>query len=107
MEELISLGGIGRKTANVVPGNAFGIPGVMVDTHVKRVAYSLGLTSNQYPVRIKNDLLKLVFQKEWTQFFHLMIFTRRNICGAKKSLCDECVVENLGYKASAKKWDAQ
>jgi len=103
LEELVNLGGVGRKTANVVLGNAFGIPGVVVDTHVKRVANRLAFTKNQDPVKIEYDLMELVTKKEWTQFSHLMIFHGRYTCMAKKPLCAECVVENLCYKVGVKK----
>lgn len=92
MDELVSLGGIGRKTANVILGNAFGVPGIVVDTHVKRVAYRLALTENQDPVKIEYDLMELVPKREWTQFSHLMIFHGRYTCIARKPLCAECVV---------------
>jgi endonuclease-3 len=95
METLIALGGIGRKTANVILGNAFGIPGITVDTHVKRVSYRLALTENQDPVKIEYDLMELVPEKEWTHFSHLMIFHGRYTCSARKPLCAECVVEHL------------
>lgn len=92
MEELVTLRGIGRKTANVILGNAFGVPGIVVDTHVKRVAYRLALTKNQDPVKIEYDLMELVPKREWTQFSHLMIFHGRYTCIARKPLCAECVV---------------
>jgi endonuclease-3 len=103
MEELVELGGIGRKTANVILGNAFGIPGITVDTHVKRVAYRLALTKNQDPVKIEYDLIEMVPKKEWTQFSHLMIFHGRNTCGARKPMCAECVVESICSKVGIKK----
>jgi len=102
LEELVALGGVGRKTANVVLGNAFGIPGIVVDTHVKRVANRLALTENQDPVKIEYDLMELVPQKEWTPFSHLMIFHGRYTCMAKKALCSECVVEDLCPKVGVK-----
>jgi len=102
LEELVNLGGVGRKTANVVLGNAFGIPGIVVDTHVKRVAHRLALTKNQDPVKIEYDLMELVTKKEWTTFSHLMIFHGRYTCMAKKPLCSECVVENLCPKVGIK-----
>ena len=102
MEELVALGGIGRKTANVILGNAFGIPGITVDTHVKRVAYRLALTKNQDPVKIEYDLMELMPQKEWTQFSHLIIFHGRNTCMARKPLCDKCVVRALCPKVGVK-----
>lgn len=103
IDELVKLGGIGRKTANVVLGNAFGIPGIVVDTHVKRVAHRLAITKNQDPVKIEYDLMELVPQKEWTQFSHLIIFHGRYTCMAKKPLCSECVVESLCPKVGVKK----
>ena len=99
LDELVALDGIGRKTANVILGNAFGVPGITVDTHVKRVSYRLGLTKNQDPVKIEFDLMKLVPQKEWTHFSHLVIFHGRYTCVARKPLCAECVVEKLCPKA--------
>jgi len=95
LDELVALDGIGRKTANVILGNAFGIPGITVDTHVKRVSYRLGLTKQQDPVKIEYDLMDFVPQKEWTHFSHMMIFHGRYTCVARKPLCGECVVEKL------------
>ncbi len=103
MEELIELGGIGRKSANVILGNVFGIPGITVDTHVKRIANRLALTGNQDPVKIEYDLMELVPRKEWTQFSHLIIFHGRNTCKARKPLCVECVVEGLCPKVGVVK----
>ena len=99
LDELVALDGIGRKTANVILGNAFGIPGITVDTHVKRVSYRLGFTQNQDPVKIEYDLMELVPEKEWTHFSHLIIFHGRNTCSARKPLCPKCVVEHLCPKA--------
>ena len=103
MEALVALGGIGRKTANVILGNAFGVQGIVVDTHVKRVAYRLAFTKNQDPVKIEYDLMELVSQREWTHFSHLMIFHGRYTCMARKPLCPECVVESLCPKKGVKK----
>ena len=102
MEKLVQLGGVGRKTANVILGNAFGIPGITVDTHVKRVAHRLAITKNQDPVKVEYDLMELVPKKEWTQFSHLMIFHGRYTCMARKPLCSECVVESLCPKVDIK-----
>ncbi len=99
LDELVVLDGIGRKTANVILGNAFGVPGITVDTHMKRVAYRLGLTKNQDPVKIEYDLMELVPRKQWTHFSHLMIFHGRYTCMARKPLCAECVVEKLCPRA--------
>lgn len=90
MEELTALGGVGRKTANVVLGNAFGVPGMVVDTHVKRIAKLLGLTKNTDPVKIEQDLMKIIPRKEWTQFGHNLIFHGRRICKARNPNCPEC-----------------
>jgi endonuclease III len=90
LEELVKLPGIGRKTANVVLGNAFGIPGIVVDTHVSRVSQRLGLTTNTDPVKIEFHLMALVPQPKWTKFSHQLISHGRQICTAKKPKCPEC-----------------
>jgi endonuclease-3 len=90
LEELVKLPGIGRKTANVILGNAFGIPGIVVDTHVGRVSQRLGLTANTDPVKIEFDLMALVPQAKWTKFSHQLISHGRQICTAKKPKCLEC-----------------
>ena len=91
MEELTALPGVGRKTANVVLGNAFNTPvGIVVDTHVTRVSGRLGLTKHTDAVKIEQDLIKLVPQKEWTIFSHRLIFHGRQICIARKPRCRDC-----------------
>jgi len=96
MEEMLTLNGVARKTANVVLGNAFGIAsGVVVDTHVLRVSQRLGLTENVVPEKIERDLMELVPQKHWIMFPHWLIFHGRKICQARKPKCAECVLENL------------
>lgn len=96
MEELVELPGVGRKTANVVLGNAFGTPaGVVVDTHVGRVSGRLGLTSNADPVKIEEDLVALLPRKEWTVFAHRLIYHGRETCIARKPLCGECVLNDI------------
>jgi endonuclease-3 len=96
MEELTALPGVGRKTANVVLGNAFKKPvGIVVDTHVTRVAGRLGLTRENDPVKIEQDLMKLIPQKEWTVFSHRLIFHGRQICVARKPKCRECDLNEL------------
>lgn len=95
MEELIKLPGVGRKTANVVLGNAFGkSEGVVVDTHVKRLSGRLGLTKHTNPERIEEDLMQIVPKKDWVIFPHLLIWHGRKICRARKPLCSECPVSN-------------
>lgn len=95
MEGLLRLGGVGRKTANVILGNAFGKPGIAVDTHVGRVSRRIGFTENKDPVKVEFDLMELVPKKGWTMFSHLLIFHGRNICHARKPLCDECPIKRL------------
>jgi len=96
MEELIELGGVGRKTANVVLGNAFGINvGVVVDTHVARLSFRLGLTAQESPEKIEKDLMELVPQKKWTLFSHLLIWHGRRRCFARKPDCAHCEVLKL------------
>jgi len=96
MEELTALPGIGRKTANVILGNAFGLnEGVVVDTHVSRLAGRMGLTSHTDPVRIERDLVHLFPRDRWTLLSHLLISHGRAVCAARKARCGECVVESL------------
>jgi endonuclease III len=96
MEDLLTLGGVARKTANVVMGNAFGVPsGVVVDTHVARLSQRLGLTGAKDAKRIETDLMDLVPKTDWIIFPHLMIFHGRRICIARKPKCRECVLADL------------
>jgi endonuclease-3 len=96
MEALTSLAGVGRKTANVVLGNAFGIDvGVVVDTHVARLSARLGLTKQGDPVKIERDLMELVPQKHWTLWAHLLIHHGRAVCLARKPQCDRCPLSAL------------
>lgn len=91
MEELIELPGVGRKTANVVLGVIHEkAEGVVVDTHVKRLSYRLGLTKKEEPHRIELDLIKIVPQNSWIDFSHLLILHGRAICKARRPLCEEC-----------------
>jgi endonuclease-3 len=92
MEELTRLPGVGRKTANVVLGNAFGIPGIVVDTHVARLSQRMNLTRESDPVKIERDLGELVLEKDWTQFSHAMIFHGRRTCGARNPQCEVCSI---------------
>ncbi len=90
MEELVELPGVGRKTANVVLGNAFGTPGVIVDTHVSRIAQRSGLSKNSDPVKIEFDIMELIPQKVWTDFSNQLVWHGRRICDARKPKCGEC-----------------
>ncbi len=92
LEALITLPGVGRKTANVILGNAFGIPGIVVDTHVQRVSQRMGLTDQKDPVKIEFDLMKVIPEEEWTHFSNLLIWHGRKTCTARKPLCEQCVI---------------
>ena len=96
MDELVVLPGVGRKTANVLLGNAFGLNhGIVVDTHVGRLAVRLGLTRESDPVRVERALMKLFPVDRWTLLSHLLIWHGRRVCDAKKPRCSECVLAEL------------
>ncbi len=90
MEELVTLPGVGRKTANCVLGDAFGIPGITCDTHVIRLSRRLALSENSDPVKLEFDLAEIVPKANWTRFSHLLIHHGRNICKARKPDCGNC-----------------
>jgi len=103
LEELVTLPGVGRKTANVVLGNAFGMPGIVVDTHVHRVSRRIGLTKNDDPVKIEFDLMEIAPQEEWTHFSNLLIWHGRRTCVARKPLCGICPIRKwCDYGSRAK-----
>jgi endonuclease-3 len=96
MDKLLTLRGVARKTANVVLGSAYGIAaGVVVDTHVKRTAFRLGLTVKTDPVRIEKDLMGSIEKKNWIWFAHALVLHGRAICGARKPLCKKCPLKTL------------
>ena len=95
VKELTSLPGVGRKTALVVLGNAFGVPGLTVDTHFGRLMQRLGLTGEKTPVKIERDIAKLVPEEEWTMFSHRVIFHGRQVCHARTPECDACVLRDM------------
>jgi endonuclease-3 len=96
LDELTQLPGVGRKTANVLLGTAFGIAtGVVVDTHVKRIAYLLGLTDHQAPEKVEQDLMALLPKSEWVNFSHRLIHHGRRICIARRPKCTECPLLRL------------
>jgi endonuclease-3 len=104
MEELSALPGVGRKTANVVLGNAFNINiGIVVDTHVKRISSLLKLTKSAQPEKIEQDLMKLFPQNDWTLLSHLFIFLGRRICIARRPQCSKCPLKDLCPSAVDKK----
>jgi endonuclease-3 len=98
IDQLLTVPGAARKTANVVLGTAFGIAsGVVVDTHVSRISQRLDLTKEDNPVKIEQDLMKLVPRDHWIQFSHQVIHFGRELCAARKPKCGECPVERLCY----------
>jgi endonuclease-3 len=98
MEELLTLPGVARKTANVVLGTAFGIAsGVVVDTHVQRLSTRLDLTKNTDPKKIEQDLMQIIPQDQWVNFSHQLIWHGRRVCFARKPKCLECNLERLCY----------
>ena len=92
MEDLLTLAGVGRKTANVLLGNVFGIPGIVCDTHVIRLSRRLRLSGNSDPVKLEFDLMELVPEIEWTLFSNLLMLHGRKICNARKPECGNCPI---------------
>jgi endonuclease-3 len=95
MEELITIPGCGRKTANVILGNAFGIPGITVDTHVQRLSKRLELAFEKDPVKIEGELQQIFPEEDWTQLSHSLIWHGRQICIARRPLCERCPIRPL------------
>lgn len=103
MAELVTLPGVARKTANVVLGNAFGKAcGVVVDTHIKRVAFRLGMTDETNPEKVEQDLMKLIPQEDWTYAGHAIIWHGRRVCFARKPNCSSCMLEDICPKNGVK-----
>lgn len=94
LEDLVKLPGVGRKTANVVLGNAFGVPGITVDTHFGRLARRFGWTESDDPVRIESDVAELFEPKDWTMLSHRVVFHGRRVCHSRKPACGACAVAN-------------
>jgi len=92
MEDLLKLPGVGRKTANLVLGDIFGIPGIVVDTHAKRLSQRMGFTKNEDPEKIEYDLMEIVPKENWSKFCHQLVYHGRAICNARKPKCDECPI---------------
>ena len=95
LEDLVILTGVGRKTANIVLGNAFGVQAIGVDTHVKRLAGRMGFSAHGDPDRIEEDLCGIVPRNKWVRFCHLLQFHGRRVCKARKPKCDTCPMEDL------------
>lgn len=98
MEKLTELRGVGRKTANVILGVAYGIPGMVVDTHIGRIARRMGFTRHKDPVKVEFDLMEVTPREAWTELGHLWIRHGRATCTARKAHCDECVVSRFCEK---------
>lgn len=90
MDSLLKLPGVGRKTANLLLNDCFGIPGVVVDTHAKRLSNRIGLTKNQDPEKIEYDLMKLIPREKWGSFCHQLVYHGRAVCNARKPKCENC-----------------
>ena len=95
LESLIKLPGVGRKTANVVLGHAYGIPGITVDTHFGRLSRRFGWSKNQDPVKVENDVSKLIAEKEWTNLSQRLIWHGRRVCFARNPACGACVLKSI------------
>jgi endonuclease-3 len=93
MDSMLRLPGVGRKTANLVLSDIFGIPGIVVDTHVRRLSNRIGLTINQDPEKIENDLMKIIPRESWSRFCHQMVYHGREVCNARKPKCDICKIK--------------
>jgi endonuclease-3 len=102
LEELVTLPGVGRKTANVILGDAFQTPGITVDTHVGRLSRRLGLTRHRNPVKVEFALMELIPQAEWTAFSHRLILHGRKVCYARKPRCETCALAKLCPKIGVK-----
>ncbi len=103
LDEMIKLPGVGRKTANCVLGAAYDVPGVVVDTHVKRLAIRMGLTENTNPDKIEEDIQKILPEERWRRFSDILIYHGRAVCSARKPEHDKCAVANLCPSANKKK----
>ena len=107
LDDLVKLPGVGRKTANVVLGNAFGVPGITVDTHVGRISRRLEFTTQKDPVKVEFDLMEIIPEKRWTKFCHQVILHGRTLCMAKKPNCPQCLIlkqcphglESIGHES--------
>lgn len=102
LDALVALPGVGRKTANVILGVGFQVPGMVVDTHVKRNSFRLGLTENTDPNKIEQDLMKVVPEESWTHWGHLLIDLGRDICKARKAECSRCFLADICPKKGVK-----
>ncbi|MFA6308520.1 MAG: endonuclease III [Clostridia bacterium] len=105
LEDLVNLPGVGRKTANLVLGEIFNIPGIVVDTHAKRLSNRIGLSGKEDPVKIEFDLMKIIPKNKWRVFSHQLVCHGREVCNARKPKCELCSINSLCdyYKNNVKK----
>jgi len=92
LEDLLTLPGVGRKTANLVLGDVYGIPGIVIDTHAKRLSNRIGLSRNEDPTKIEFDLMKIVPKEYWSKFCHQLVYHGRAVCRARKPECENCAI---------------
>ena len=95
MDALLALPGVGRKTANLVLGDAFGVPGIVVDTHAGRLARRMGLTSEEDPAKVEKDLMAVLPKRRWIRTGHQLVLHGRAVCSARKPNCAQCGVSEL------------
>lgn len=92
LDDLLSLPGVGRKTANLVLGDVYGIPGIVIDTHAKRLSNRIGLSNNEDPTKIEFDLMEIVPKENWSKFCHQLVYHGRAVCNARKPECSKCEI---------------
>lgn len=95
MEDLLKLPGVGRKTANLVLNDSFGVPGIVVDTHAKRLSNRIGLTDKEDPEKIEYDLMKVIPVESWGRFCHQLVLHGRAVCNARKPACEKCDIKSF------------
>lgn len=92
LDDLLTLPGVGRKTANLVLGDVYGIPGIVIDTHAKRLSNRIGLSNNEDPTKIEFDLMEIVPKENWSKFCHQLVYHGRAVCNARKPECTKCEI---------------
>jgi endonuclease-3 len=95
MDDLLKLPGVGRKSANVILGHCYDTPGIVVDTHVKRIAFRLGLTTTKDPLKVEFELMDILPEEKWVLFTHLLINHGRAVCTSRQAKCDECLLNAI------------
>lgn len=100
LDDMLKLPGVGRKTANLALGNIYGIPGIVVDTHAKRLSYRIGLTKNSDPEKIEYDLMDIVPKEKWNSFCHQLVYHGRAVCRARNPECNQCEINKYCFYTS-------